>query len=157
MWSKVTAVLHLTARKSPQLYYCLLILWVTKLVCYSWRGLARTLFLGILFMCTHMVSPRGPHRGLCRDPMPSLLGTPISSYHHQWYVMYCNTWCTTHTAHRVCFFLWTLVILCALHISPWAIEHYIIYNLISIVIELLSLATKKIIILLVEGNTGYVI
>ena len=65
-WSKVTAVSCLTAQKTPPnlVWWCLFAfanvhVHATQLVCYSWRVVDQMLFLSILFMCTHTVSPRG--------------------------------------------------------------------------------------------------
>ena len=63
MWSKVTAVLCLSAHKySRNLVRCCLFAFTVhavELFCYSWWVLDQTLFLGILFLRTCTVSPRG--------------------------------------------------------------------------------------------------
>ena len=64
---------------------------VVQLACYSWQVIDPTLFLGILFMHTHTVSPRGVPHAHNLPPEHALVHS------------------AAHTVHRVCV-LWTLLV-----------------------------------------------
>ena len=91
VWSKATAVSCLTAQKSHRASSTAvsLHLLAIKLVCYSWWVVDWMLFLGILFMRTHTVSPHGVP---CAQP-PGHTHQLLTSTVGRQYSVFCAHFC----------------------------------------------------------------